>query len=58
MFEWLKNIFNPTHPNQDNVIDQQMPEDEAEELDRYAKGSPGDDSPSEGSHDGDGDGGD
>lgn len=58
MFEWLKNIFNPAQPNQDNVVDQQMPDDDAEELDRYAKGSPGEDSPYEGSHDGDGDGGD
>ncbi|MGR5062853.1 hypothetical protein [Photobacterium sp. DNB22_13_2] len=58
MFEWLKNIFNPTQANQDNVVEQQMPDDESDELDRYAKGSPADDSPYEGSHDGDGDGGD
>ncbi|WEM45650.1 MULTISPECIES: hypothetical protein [Photobacterium] len=58
MFEWLKNIFNPTPPDQDNVIDQHKPDDEDDQLDRYAKGSPADDSPHGEHHDGGDDGGD
>ena len=58
MFEWLKNIFNPAQPEQDNIVDQHTPDQEDDELDRYAKGSPGDDSPYDGTHDGDGDSGD
>lgn len=58
MFEWLKNIFNPEQPDKDNIVDQHTPDDDDDRLDRYAKGSPGEDNPYEGSHDDGDDGGD
>ncbi|MDV5167659.1 hypothetical protein [Photobacterium rosenbergii] len=57
MFEWLKNIFNPAQPDKDNIVEQHSPDDE-DGSERYAKGSPGEDSPYDGNHDGGDDGGD